>query len=43
MTQPMKFWQIGYAVPYRSDQRQVYRIGVGLCQQQNGIAEWKAE
>ena len=31
----------GYAEPYQSDPRQVYRIGVGFSQKTNGIAEWK--
>ena len=33
----------GYAEPYLSDPRQVYRIGVGFSQESNGIAEWKVE
>ena len=33
----------GYAEPYQSDPRQVYRIGVGFSQKTNGIAEWKVE
>ena len=31
----------GYAEPYQSDPRQVYRIGVGFSQETNGIVEWK--
>ncbi len=33
----------GYAEPYQSDPRQVYRIGVGFSQETNGITEWKVE